>query len=197
MALDNLIIVSEDEDHCDPDDNVGGILIFSFDEPMFLDNVVMVDNEEDTEFDIEYTAGGRNKIFLGDGGDNSVETVTFHDKAGFDDPISALNITMHGSGAISFVAVRPASWSQPALDADTCKSDIAFDASSEFTYKDDLFRSTSNPNHAEGTTKTIGGKDLLEIRLGAIDRTGGQKSTCQEGSKPPSRSRNPARCKLQ
>ena len=46
LALGNLLIVSEDEDASDPDDNVGGILKFSFANPMILSDCVLVDNEE-------------------------------------------------------------------------------------------------------------------------------------------------------
>ena len=50
----NVLIISQDDDPSVPNDHrFGGYILFEFETPMILKEIGLLDNEEDTEFDVE------------------------------------------------------------------------------------------------------------------------------------------------
>jgi len=99
----NVLIVSEDEDATDPDDNhKGGIISFTFGNPVTLETVGFLDNGEGVKFYIETSDGDSTSWYNGNGGDNSYEDVQIGKPS-----VVFLEITFHGSGAIANLAFSP------------------------------------------------------------------------------------------
>jgi len=100
----NVVIISEDDDSSDPDDHAyGGSLLFTFDAPVDLQEVGLLDNEEGTIFTALLASGATVQKIAGQGGDNSYEAIEFGGSSpvGALDNVVQLNITMGGSGAIT------------------------------------------------------------------------------------------------
>ncbi len=97
-ALDNLLIISEDGDSSDPDDAAsGGTIVFTFDTPVSICSVGMIDAEEQFGT-IETLDSSGERISLKSIlplGDNSVQDVMFDDHA-----VSELRINLAGSGGV-------------------------------------------------------------------------------------------------
>ena len=100
-ALGNVLIISEDGDSSDPDDNRGGgTIIFTFDQPARVDEVVILDIDEGMAGDVAaFDASG---TLIGTAamsdvlGDNSVQTVSLGARG-----VSRLEVFFPGSGAIA------------------------------------------------------------------------------------------------
>ena len=102
----NVVIISEDDDSSDPDDHgKGGTLLFTFDVPVDLKEVGLLDNEEGTIFTAQLASGATVQKIAGQGGDNSYEPILFDGSSpvGALDRVVQLNITMGGSGAITHI----------------------------------------------------------------------------------------------
>ena len=95
----NVLIISEDADSSDPDDNAsGGTLIFTFDQPVMLDEVGLLDIDQQEATIILYDVNG-NQIQtteVAGQGDNSQQTVAL-DALG----VSRMEIVFAGSGAVT------------------------------------------------------------------------------------------------
>mmetsp|Transcript_18711 Transcript_18711/g.28462 ORF Transcript_18711/g.28462 Transcript_18711/m.28462 type:complete len:685 (-) Transcript_18711:155-2209(-) len=113
-----ILILSEDLNKHDPNDSdFGGDFTFTFDEPVCLESLVLLDNEEGAKITmISNTGKILNKIFvngLGPSGDNSEEVVDLQNTAG----VKEITIELLGSGAIDdftyFVVQTPAPTPQP------------------------------------------------------------------------------------
>ncbi|MEM7033779.1 MAG: SdrD B-like domain-containing protein, partial [Chloroflexota bacterium] len=100
---DNILIISEDGDQNDPDDKgSGGTIIFTFDEPLQVDQVEIVDID-DYEIAGTVTAydAGNNVITVADVlglGNNSAQTINVNATG-----VSRLEVYFPGSGSISNV----------------------------------------------------------------------------------------------
>ncbi len=98
--LDNVLIISEDADTGDPDDNGnGGTLIFTFDEPLPIDAVQMLDIDRgEVAWITGYDAAGNSlgMVTVNGAGDNSVQT-----KAVNFDNVSRLEVELSSSGALA------------------------------------------------------------------------------------------------
>ena len=99
VALGNILIISEDADASDPDDNFnGGTLIFTFDSPVMLDEIGLLD--VDTREATLRLLDSSGQVILTkqvDGkGNNSHQTVAL-DATG----VSRLEVVLSGSGAVT------------------------------------------------------------------------------------------------
>ena len=101
IALGKVLIISEDGDQNDPDDNdAGGCISFSFDEPVQVDALQILDIEEAggmiTAFDAGANEIGSAEILAL--GDNSAQTVNLGAKN-----VSRLDVCFVGSGALAAI----------------------------------------------------------------------------------------------
>ena len=102
VDLGNVLIISEDGDSSDPDDDAkGGTIHFGFTTPVDICSVGMLDIEESFSGIKTYSSEGIliNSHPVLDYGNNSVQTVAIGDTK-----VSELQITLPGSGAVSFIA---------------------------------------------------------------------------------------------
>ncbi len=107
IGLGNLLILSEDgNDGSDPDDNAsGGEFIFTFDDPVLIESVSLVDIDEQTNCTLEAfdadggLIGGAAAQTLGN---NSVQKLVLGTNG-----VSTLKVKLTGSGAISSLVVCP------------------------------------------------------------------------------------------
>lgn len=99
----NVLIVSEDNDSSDPDDNIGGTIVFDFANPSFVFDIKVIDTEE----------GGTIELFDADGaslgtfaipqiGDGDIDQVLIDV-----DGVSRMEVTLNGSGAIDDICIVP------------------------------------------------------------------------------------------
>lgn len=99
--LGKVLIISEDGDSNDPDDEAdGGTIIFTFDQPTRVDEIVILDIDESTAGEITAFDGGGSQIgsigMASNLGNNSVQTVSL----GFRD-VRRLEVHFPGSGAVA------------------------------------------------------------------------------------------------
>ena len=100
-----VLIITEDDDASDPDDNeFGGLLVFTFVPPRYIESIGMLDNDEGVSFTIETTDGGSSTITDWNGGNNSFENVKIG-KPG----VTKLTVDFGGSGAITNLQFDPPS----------------------------------------------------------------------------------------
>jgi hypothetical protein len=93
----NILIISEDGDENNPDDNAnGGFLVFQFSEPIYLDSVGLLDNDDSTLFSVTSEDGSESHTYNANGGNNSFELVKIGKPA-----VTQLVVTFAGSGAIT------------------------------------------------------------------------------------------------
>jgi len=99
----NLLIVSEDNDSNDPDDAVGGVITFDFDNPSRIFDLKVVDTEE----------GGTVELFDADGASLGVIDLPNLQDGGLEqvmidvDGVSQMVVTLNGSGAIDDICLVP------------------------------------------------------------------------------------------
>ncbi len=100
MTLGNILIISEDANSSNPDDNAaGGSLIFTFDNPVQLDEVTLldIDTNETATVTLRNAAGGVIVTqTLGGTGNNSLLTVTLDA-----DNVAEMVIELSASGAVT------------------------------------------------------------------------------------------------
>ena len=93
----NVLIISEDGDSCDPDDNAkGGEIRFSFDEPEDVKSLTVIDNEEGVWigfYDENWCKTGSQWVPCAP--DNSIQTVALNGQN-----VSHMIVILEGSGAI-------------------------------------------------------------------------------------------------
>ena len=105
--LGNVLILSEDGDTSDPDDNAGGgVLVFTWDELVTLDNITMLDIDSNeaggtiaTFFD--EVGGVIGSVAIPALGDNSVQTIAVNM-----DGVKQMKINMVSSGAVAELVYR-------------------------------------------------------------------------------------------
>lgn len=68
VAQGKVLIISEDNDVDDPDDHrFGGFIEFQFSEPVFVEEMGLLDNEERTKFDVVHVDGLKQNVVAGRG----------------------------------------------------------------------------------------------------------------------------------
>lgn len=99
----NLLIVSEDNDSSDPDDAVGGVITFDFDNPSRIFDLKVVDTEEGGTVEL-FDANGNSLgvIDLPNLADGGLEQVMIDV-----DGVSQMVVTINGSGAIDDICIVP------------------------------------------------------------------------------------------
>lgn len=99
----NLLIVSEDNDSSDPDDAVGGVITFDFENPSRIFDLKVVDTEEGGTIELFDADGNSLGVIdlpnLADGGLEQVMIDT--------DGVSQMVVTLNGSGAIDDICIVP------------------------------------------------------------------------------------------
>ena len=105
--LGQILIISEDGNSANPDDNAGGgTIIFDFDFPVRVEEVVILDIDEGMGGDIVAYDGGGSMIGMGIMssvlGDNSVQTVAVGA-----DGVRSLEVFFPGSGAVAGIVFCP------------------------------------------------------------------------------------------
>ena len=99
VALGNILIISEDADASDPDDNYnGGTLIFTFDSPVMLDEIGLldVDNREATLRLLDANGQVILTRVVDGAGNNSHQTIALDAT-----DVSRLEVILTGSGAVT------------------------------------------------------------------------------------------------
>ena len=93
----NVLIISEDGEETDPDDDAnGGFLVFQFSEPIYVESVGLLDNDDSTLFSVTSADGSESHTYNANGGNNSFELVKIGKPA-----VTQLVVTFAGSGAIT------------------------------------------------------------------------------------------------
>lgn len=99
----NVLIVSEDNDSSDPDDNIGGTVVFDFANPSFIFDLKVIDTEEGgliTLFDANGAVIGTVDIPVIGDGDIAQVLIDTAD-------VSSMEVTLNGSGAIDDICIVP------------------------------------------------------------------------------------------
>lgn len=100
ISRGKVLILSTDDDSSNPNDHrFGGYVLFNFEVPMIVKEIGLLDNEENTKFDVELADGSTRSILAGQGGDNSYEGIVFGEFGLAD--VTRLQVTFGGSGAIT------------------------------------------------------------------------------------------------
>jgi len=99
----NVLIVSEDNDSSDPDDNIGGTVVFDFANPSFIFDIKVIDTEEGgliTLFDADGAVIGT--VDIPQIGDGDIAQVLI-DTA----DVSSMQVVLNGSGAVDDLCIVP------------------------------------------------------------------------------------------
>ncbi|MEM7211893.1 MAG: SdrD B-like domain-containing protein [Pseudomonadota bacterium] len=101
-AQGNILIISEDNDSSDPDDAIGGEIVFTFDNPSFLYDIKVVDTEEGGTITVVLEDGSTQSFAIPQIGDGDVAQVLMDV-----DGVVSMTIVLNGSGAIDDLCYVP------------------------------------------------------------------------------------------
>jgi protocatechuate 3,4-dioxygenase beta subunit len=119
----NLLIVSEDNDSSDPDDAIGGMITFTFDNPAEISLLKVVDTEEGGLIELFDAAGALIQSFdIPRIGDGAIDQVVMG-VAG----VTTMKVTLNGSGAIDDLCYKPGEPPATASLGDTVFFDLDAD----------------------------------------------------------------------
>lgn len=122
----NILIVSEDNDSSDPDDAIGGTIVFEFDNPASVFDLKVIDTEEGGTVTLKDEDGNTIATFaLPVVGDGEIDQLVMDV-----DGVSEMTIVLNGSGAIDDICYVPAQTGSLSgryfcdVDADDAESSI-------------------------------------------------------------------------
>jgi len=103
IALNNVLIISQDEDTTNPNDNAnGGTMYFDFVEPKYVESIGLLDNDENSvTIDLFKTDNTTEQIIVTEGGENSYTEVIIDRKL-----LTGMNVHFVGSGALTHLNLK-------------------------------------------------------------------------------------------
>ena len=105
LSRGKVLILSTDDNSSNPNDHrFGGYILFNFEVPMVVKEIGLLDNEENTKFDVVLADGSTRSIVAGQGGDNSYEGIVFGEFGLAD--VTSLQVNFGGSGAITHLELE-------------------------------------------------------------------------------------------